>query len=341
VPEECPATTTCPIACAANVTDCPTQCAPGLTLCHTGNCEVDCTVHNEMYSNPCECGDLPVACPKVVDLYPVCKDRFQSYYDANAACMEAQVEAVTKVSFWGPWFLAFYIGFIIIFLLVTLWCWLNEVVFSVPSSTQAFVVTNGASKETWTQTGYRTSWIGTIIYILVELSFIVIQVLLLATTIFYYMQQGAITRFPLVFEDEIQVLLAFQLVWMFGFVWCFWFRYPTTGLYSLFLRRCPLHRATHVAVVAPLQCSNGSGASAAQRMSQSRIGRIATIVWSRLIRSCASCFLTSTVNLAGRPRFAAFNTTRGQIRRAFCTACGAIPLTMRRACLFHMSLTRM
>ena len=38
-----------------------------------------------------------------------------------------------------------------------------------------------------------------------------------------------------VFFDEVQVLLAFEIVWMVGFVWCFFLKFPES-IYSLFLR---------------------------------------------------------------------------------------------------------
>ena len=77
-----------------------------------------------------------------------------------------------------------------------------------------------------------------------------IQFLLFLLTIFYYMQQEAITRWAPVFLDEVQVLMAFEIVWMVSFPWCFSFKYPAS-IESLFLRRCDLKNATHVAVVAP------------------------------------------------------------------------------------------
>ena len=51
-------------------------------------------------------------------------------------------------------------------------------------------------------------------------------------------QQGAITWSIFgsqVFFDDVQVLLAFEIAWMVGFVWCFFLKFPD-GIYSLFLR---------------------------------------------------------------------------------------------------------
>ena len=70
--------------------------------------------------------------------------------------------------------------------------------------------TNAESDTEWTQTGYRKNWIGYIISLLVWTTLWGIQFLLLVTTLFYYMQQEAITRWKPVIEDEVQSLLAFQ-----------------------------------------------------------------------------------------------------------------------------------
>jgi hypothetical protein len=38
-----------------------------------------------------------------------------------------------------------------------------------------------------------------------------------------------------VFFDDVQVLMAFEIVWMVGFVWCFFLKFPGS-IYHLFLR---------------------------------------------------------------------------------------------------------
>lgn len=68
-------------------------------------------------------------------------------------------------------------------------------------------------------------------------------------------QQEAITTSIFgsqVFYDEIQVLMAFEITWMLGFVWCFFLKYPAS-IHSLFLRRCVPEDANYVAVTAPIQ----------------------------------------------------------------------------------------
>jgi hypothetical protein len=55
-----------------------------------------------------------------------------------------------------------------------------------------------------------------------------------------------------IFYDELQVLRAFEIVWMVGLVWCFFLKYPMT-IHSIFLRRCLHNQANYIAVTAPVQ----------------------------------------------------------------------------------------
>jgi hypothetical protein len=55
-------------------------------------------------------------------------------------------------------------------------------------------------------------------------------------------------------------LFCFRLVWFVGFVWSFLFQWPES-IESLFLRRCPLSEATHVAVTAPMKKLEMTGTS--------------------------------------------------------------------------------
>ena len=68
----------------------------------------------------------------------------------------------------------------------------------------------------------------------------------------YYKQQGAISNMgnP-IFYDDVQVLMAFEIVWTIGFLWCFFLKYPYS-IRSLFLRRCLHEEATYIAVSAPI-----------------------------------------------------------------------------------------
>jgi hypothetical protein len=56
-----------------------------------------------------------------------------------------------------------------------------------------------------------------------------------------------VSRRKVVFEDEVQLLQTFIVVWSIGLVWCFTLKWPYS-IQSLFLRRCMLYEATHVGI---------------------------------------------------------------------------------------------
>jgi Cation transporter/ATPase, N-terminus len=255
--------TTCPVVCVANVSDCPTSCQRisgivNATLCTSGSCKETCAEYSDD-TNPCTCELLPVACPKVVGYYDECLVSFQDFYDSNTECLSSQSESIAMISFTGPYFLFFYVWICCVTLLVVGWCYFNEVLFPDHGrTTRPFWRSKpSASKKTTSeassQTGYKQSLIGSGIYGLVITTSIGFQVLLIVTTIFYYMQQGAITRWPLVFEDESQSLQAFVMTWMIGLPWTISFRYVQAGAHTLFFRRCALSEATYVAVLSPIE----------------------------------------------------------------------------------------
>ncbi|KAI2493673.1 hypothetical protein MHU86_20852 [Fragilaria crotonensis] len=132
VPGACPATTTCPLVCVANVTDCPTSCDDGLSLCNDGVCSESC---EDDIETPCECDGLLVACAKVIDSYDVCLETFQGFYDANAECLEAASEEIPLFTFTEPAFVFCYVWISAVTVLVFLWCLFNQKLFTIPSST--------------------------------------------------------------------------------------------------------------------------------------------------------------------------------------------------------------
>jgi hypothetical protein len=249
--------TTCPLVCVATSRDCPTVCSDELTLCPTGSCEDNCGKYDMKTDNPCPCPDLPVACPVVVDYYDECLSTFMPFYDNNTACLDDHLDSTPLLSYTGPYFIVCYAWISIVTALVMGWCYYNEKLCPNQMSTSTSIAPakmkpfRSNEKEVWGQTGYKRSLIGAAIYGLVHLTFAGIQFLLFLLTIFYYMQQGAITKWPTIFSDATQVLEVFILVWMIGFPWTMVFQLIPTGIESLFLRRCPLSVATHVAVVTP------------------------------------------------------------------------------------------
>ncbi len=128
---------------------------------------------------------------------------------------------------------------------------------------QSRLITSNDGEEL-TQTGYRSTVVGMILYSSVIVVHVIIQFLLFALTVEYCelfircnctrffirflqrelsflcadVQQEAITQSVFgsqVFFDEVQVLLAFEMTWMVGFVWCFFLKFPG-NIHSLFLR---------------------------------------------------------------------------------------------------------
>jgi Cation transporter/ATPase, N-terminus len=289
--------TTCPVVCVADVADCPTSCRDNsksinTMLCISGSCEETCSEFNYRDdANPCTCESLPIACPKVEDYYDECFAEFQSFYDNNTQCLDSQSDLTTKVSFTGQYFLFCYGWMACVTALVVGWCYFNEVLFPDPSgTTMSFRIPESSTAwgrtrkydETATQTGYKRTLIGTGIYVLVVATSVGFQLLLLLTTILYYIQQGAITRWPPFFEDEAQSLKAFVLTWMIGFPWTLSFRYIRSGTHTLFLRRCRLSEASHVAVFSRIKENEGLGPKCKQRLAQ--------LLWAPMDRALAFAF---------------------------------------------------
>ena len=179
-PDSCPLTTSCPVVCAANVTDCPTVCEDGKELCEWGNCLEDCSTELQVVENPCACEATPIACPKVVDDYDTCFERFQEYYDNDAACLEAAEEALPQVDFMkDPYCVASYCVIGIVTALVILWCLFNNVLAPVAGSSVDVTMANG---QTWTMTGYKYHPVGLFVHVSVILTLLGIQFLLLVLT---------------------------------------------------------------------------------------------------------------------------------------------------------------
>lgn len=158
----------------ANATDGPTACDDGLLLCNDGVCSESC---EDWIETPCECDGLPVACAKVIDSYNVlCFKRFQEFYDTYAECLEAISEEIPLLSFLTkPAFIFCYVWISAVTALVFLWYLFNQKLVPVPNSTRSFSPAADSSTEGWTQTGYKTHWIGSFVHALVILTFVGIQ----------------------------------------------------------------------------------------------------------------------------------------------------------------------
>ena len=303
----CPAITTCPILCVANIDDCPTSCEQqpyddananvDYEVCSDGSCinanngESSCGQFNT--ANPCQCERLPLACPKIIDDYSSCQSNYADYYADNASCLEYQRQSLPRVDFHA--FAGGYLYMGTITGAMLLWCRMNRREGSVVGLECAASACVGGGKATigakgrsigdwegesksvsdenessapyynaethlngseWTQTGYKSTSIGMCLCALIVVTHAAIQLLLLYLSIEYYKQQGAIVNMgdPM-FYDDVQVLMAFEIVWTVGFLWCFFLKYPCS-IRSLFLRRCLHEEATFVAVTAPIMAAD-------------------------------------------------------------------------------------
>jgi hypothetical protein len=255
VPETCPAMTTCPIVCVSKVEECPTTCSGNMTLCASGMCQEECDVND---LSPCACPSSPTACPKLVDYYDECFTSFQSFYDQAAACQEEQLASIQETSFTGPYFVFFIAWICTVTAMVVGWCYFNEKLCPFPEATSVIFRMNPTSalkeeggRSLCTQTGYKRTFAGTIVYIFVLLTLIGIQLLLFVLVMLFYIQSGAVTRWDPVFASVEEVNKAFILAWMVGFPWTMAFCFIPTGVYTLFLRRCPIGSASFVAISSP------------------------------------------------------------------------------------------
>eukprot|EP00808_Paulinella_micropora_P010657 g65228.t1 len=98
-----------------------------------------------------------------------------------------------------------------------------------------------------TQTGYRKSYLGSLLYFSVMSTLLGLQVLLILLCISYYALENDILGGEFLLGDETQALFVFQCTWTLLAVWWVLMKWPTS-VHSLFLRRCPLSEADYVAV---------------------------------------------------------------------------------------------
>ena len=247
----CPAETTCPVVCVADVNLCPTNCPnAGESLCVDGSCAEACDAD---LVSPCSAACASVTCAKVVDSFDNCLEIYGDYYAEVSKCAAEEVAATTKMySFTEPGFLFFYCWMGAIFGAIFCWCYFNQNVNPVPR--KDLIPVAGAT-ETWTQTAYKMNIIGGVLFGCVIATFFLLEGLLLFLVISYYIQQDVITRWQPVFQDEQQSLLAFIIAWAVTALWMCVMKFPHS-ISALFLQRCHFSNATHVAVLAPTQSSD-------------------------------------------------------------------------------------
>lgn len=248
---DCPAMTTCKQVCVANVADCPPEmlCGANETLCGDGTCARSCTGREE---SPCEFKCAPIACQKVDDSYDLCQQKYGPLAELEAACGEAEAAEETKLfAFNEPGFVVYYVWMCTATFLLVSWCAFNQRFSPVEGSTQSlelsFTTSGDKNSSQGFQTGYQLHPVGRCINFVTVMTLLGIQAVLAFLTIEYYVQQELITSLRVIFEDEIQVLIAFEIAWAIGVVWTFALKFPYS-IKSVHLRRCVLGAATHVAI---------------------------------------------------------------------------------------------
>lgn len=249
---DCPATTTCRQVCVATEADCPSNmlCSSNETLCPDGSC-VPGKCDLEL-KTPCAYKCAPVACVKVVDDLDSCNSMYANQYEIETMCGQEEEASIQYVSFGDPAFIALYCWISIVTSLICLWCAFNQRFVPVPGSAQPLQSTTEQDQEEASgfQTGYKVHPIGAGLHALTIATIVGFHGILCFLTIVYYAQQEALTLKKLPMEDEEQILKAFVITWMVGFVWSFSLKWPHS-IQSIFLRRCRLEEATHVAVCVP------------------------------------------------------------------------------------------
>ena len=214
---DCPATTTCPQVCVANATVCPTEllCGQGETLCADGSCASNCT-GNEV--SPCEFKCAPVACHQVVDTLDECSQKYGAYIASEATCGETEVEENTSLwKFNEPGFVFFYTWFLTATFLLLSWCTFNQRLAPVEGSTKSLALNMTTTGEKNLAQGYQTGYqihpVGSLVYFVTVSTLWIFQALLAWLVVQFYVQQEFITGMNVVFEDERQVLIAFEVTW--------------------------------------------------------------------------------------------------------------------------------
>lgn len=104
---------------------------------------------------------------------------------------------------------------------------------------------SGTTRKT-KQTGYKAHGVGTLLYVLTMLTFLGWFGLQIFCTWLYSNTET---------EDKIMALKTFCAVWVTGFFWNCSLLWPY-NIRSLFLRRCELHEATHVAIFQEMDTAN-------------------------------------------------------------------------------------
>lgn len=241
----CPAQTTCPVICTANLSECPTSCPAGQNLCPDGSCKDTCTgVEYNKCSELYTC--TPFACAKTITDFDSCEREFKPFYENSHSCPAYENSGVLNAFSFGHFL--FYAWLLLITALIVGWGRYNakKIGSSLSSNTAPLdsevggtVAGDSLHRAVWTQTAYKTSRIGSALCWFTWLTWWGIQLSLLMLTIFFYQENGYFFygKPGFGFEDEQQILFSFEIVWTVGFAWCLWLAWLDNFKYY-FLMRC-------------------------------------------------------------------------------------------------------
>ena len=325
---QCPALTTCEAICVSNITECPYDLTCQNTnstktlLCESGRTCVENLEDCPDEDNPCAinpCGNT-VACLRVNDYLDECKT-YNSYYESAWGCDGEDPRLVRKggsahvgdtVGWTTPTHIFFYVWICVVTVLLLGWCAFNQRISPVGQTIPLHDFTMGGKRRRssysslegsdepalWTQTGYKKTLVGSTIYVLVLMTLLGFHALLAALVSFYYAQQrGFGPAYP--YENDVEVLYAFEVAWLVSFIWTLVLKWPAS-IEALFLRRCNLSEATHIAVFAPTKHTvKQNNESASQTEYITRIKEWTATFFKGLNTICA--FIFSEVNLPNVP----------------------------------------
>ena len=155
--------------------------------------------------------------------------------------------------FTEPGFILYYLWFGLAPIILFAWCFYNQKISPVPGSCKELILEPDPTKKKSTerlawQTGYKIHPVGNMVNFLTMTTVLGIFATMMWLIIQYYLQQEAIAWGWVTarFEGEVQVLLCYILVWLYGFFFVFSLKFPYS-IRSLRLRRCDLAEADYVA----------------------------------------------------------------------------------------------
>lgn len=261
----CPAQTTCPQVCSPTVADCPEELKcrspegsnETLQLCADGSCAVFC---DPSLVSPCASTSVcsPVTCASRYTYYETCLEDYGGWYEFATECYgfeddafaeESSVEGgtITGLAWTNGVFVFVYCWVALMSVAIVHWCWFNHRICPVEGSTKLILTQekDGTTRKTL-QTGYKRDPVGTLLYGLTSLTFAGWFALQIYATHLYTNTTG---------DDKLMALRIFCASWVVGFCWNCTILWPHT-IRSLFLRRCRLHEATHVAIFQEMDLSH-------------------------------------------------------------------------------------